>query len=314
MLMDALLSPDFMHRLDALDVLSRKVLRGAMQGERRSKKRGQSVEFADYRNYVVGDDLRRIDWNLFARLDKLFLRLFLEEEDLSLSIAVDATASMAYGEPNKLLFAKRLAAALGYIGLSHYNRVSLFAFRGDGTQTRLTGLRGRLPIPRMLDFLSTLDPDPPAPPERKAPKRGGDAEAGGLEAACRRVALLQRQPGMVVLISDFFDKGDLGSALRYFATPRYDAYAVQVLSPQELDPTRGDVMGDLKLRDVEDGDTAEVSVTATLLNRYKATLEAFCDGVRDACLRRSVLYTRAATDVPFEDLVLKTFRQRGMVG
>jgi uncharacterized protein (DUF58 family) len=94
-----LLTPEFMHQLDRLDVVSRKILRGRQQGERRSKKRGQSVEFADYRNYVVGDDLRRIDWNLFARLDKLFLRIFMEEEDLSISIVFDTSASMRFGEP-----------------------------------------------------------------------------------------------------------------------------------------------------------------------------------------------------------------------
>src|SRR5690606_29435590 len=144
------LPSDFMHRLDRLDVMSRKMLRGRQQGERRSKKKGQSVEFADYRNYVVGDDLRRIDWNLYARLDKLFLRLFMEEEDLSVSIVVDTTASMDYGDPGKLLYAKRVAAALGYIGLVHYNRVNLYAFTHTITD-EMRGLRGRRPVPRMLE-------------------------------------------------------------------------------------------------------------------------------------------------------------------
>ena len=309
---EELLAPGFMHRLDALDVLSRKVLRGAMQGERRSKKRGQSVEFADYRNYVEGDDLRRIDWNLYARLDKLFLRLFLEEEDLSLSIAIDATASMDYGTPDKLLFAKRLAAALGYIGLSHYNRVNLFTLSGHGSESQLTGLRGRRPIPRMLEYLENLEPAPAAPEEKRLPTPF--SQGGTLEAVCRRLALLQRQPGIVVLISDFLDKGDPAAALRYFATPRYDAYAIHVLSPQEVDPAKGDVIGDLRLRDAEDASVAEVSITSTLINKYKANLEAWCDELRDACLRRGVLYTRASTDEPFEDLVLIHFRQRGLVG
>ncbi len=149
---DDLISPDFMRQLDRIDVLSRKILTGKMQGERRSKKKGQSVEFADYRNYVVGDDLRFIDWNLYARLDKLFLRLFMEEEDLTVSVAVDTTASMDWGEPNKLTFAKQLAAALGYMGLVHYNRVNLYSFT-DTVTGQITGLRGRRPIPRMLDFL-----------------------------------------------------------------------------------------------------------------------------------------------------------------
>src|SRR5438034_11406481 len=112
-----LLSPEFMARLDQLDVMSRKLLLGKMKGERRSKRRGQSVEFADYRNYVIGDDLRFIDWNIYARLDRLFLKLFLEEEDLSLYLLVDVSKSCDYGDPAKATYLKKVAAALAYIGL-----------------------------------------------------------------------------------------------------------------------------------------------------------------------------------------------------
>src|SRR3954468_16126345 len=126
-----LLSSEFMARLDQLDLMSRKLLAGKMKGERRSKRRGQSVEFADYRNYVVGDDLRFIDWNVYARLERLFLKLFLEEEDLSLYIVLDVSKSCDYGDPNKALYVKKVAAALGYIGLVNYNRVHIAAM-GDG--------------------------------------------------------------------------------------------------------------------------------------------------------------------------------------
>src|SRR3984885_6411779 len=126
-----LLEPSFMARLDQLDVMSRKLLAGKMKGERRSKRRGQSVEFADYRNYVIGDDLRFIDWNIYARLDRLFLKLFLEEEDLSLYVLVDISKSCDYGNPGKAQYIKRVAAALGYIGLVNYNRVSIVAL-GEG--------------------------------------------------------------------------------------------------------------------------------------------------------------------------------------
>ena len=151
-----LLSEDLMTRLDRLDVLSRKVLAGKLAGERRSKKKGQSVEFADYRVYVPGDDLRFIDWNLYARLEKLFLRLFVEEEDLSLWLLLDTSASMGYGQPDKMLYAKRLAAALGYIGLVNYNRVSVVTFR-SGLEAQMTNLRGRRPIQPMLEFLAPFE-------------------------------------------------------------------------------------------------------------------------------------------------------------
>src|SRR5947208_10136361 len=122
-----LLEPAFMARLDQLDVMSRKLLAGKLKGERRSKRRGQSVEFADYRNYVVGDDLRFIDWNVYARLDRLFLKLFMEEEDLSLYVIMDVSKSCDFGDAKKALYIKRVAAALGYIGLVNYNRVTISA-------------------------------------------------------------------------------------------------------------------------------------------------------------------------------------------
>ena len=295
---DTLLTPAFMHQLDRLDVRSRKMLRGTMQGERRSKKRGQSVEFADYRNYVVGDDLRRIDWNLYARLDKLFLRLFLEEEDLTVSVILDTTASMDYGEPNKLGYAKQLAAALGYVALTHYNRLSLYAF-ADGVTDRAEGMRGRRPIPQMVKWLDGLQP----------------AEgSGSLVEVCKKLATLHRQPGVVVFISDFFDKGDLSEALRYFAAERFDGYVLQLLSPQEVDPTRGGVTGDLKLTDLEDGTTAEVSVSKPLLERYRANLDAYRELVRDAAVKRGLTYLTATTDEPVERVVLQYFRERGLLG
>jgi uncharacterized protein (DUF58 family) len=290
-----------MRRLDRLDIVSRKILRGRLQGERRSKKKGQSVEFADYRNYVVGDDLRFIDWNLYARLDKLFLRLFMEEEDLSVALVLDVTASMDYGDPNKLLYGKQLAAALGYIALSKYNRVSVYTFT-DTVAGQMQNLRGRRPIPQMLGFLDGQQPV------------SGAGVSGNLASVTKRLSMLQRQPGVVVLISDFFDKGDLSASLRYLAHERYDAYAVQVLSPQEVDPAKGEVVGDLRLRDVEDGDVAEVSISPALLKRYKANLQAYCNHVRDQCMKRGVAYMVGETSVPFETMVLQYLRERGLLG
>ncbi len=299
---DRLLSGEFMRRLDQLDVMSRKILRGRMQGERRSKKRGQSVEFADYRNYVVGDDLRRIDWNLYARLDKLFLRLFMEEEDLSVSVLFDTTRSMDWGDPNKLLYAKRLTAALGYIALVHYNRVGIFSFTNTINDS-VRGLRGRRPIPRMLEFI-----------EAQGPGDRATESWGNLTEVCRRFALTQRHPGVVVVISDFFDKGDLNQALRHLGGDRFDVYVIQLLAPQEVDPVKGNILGDLRLRDVEDDDLAEVSVGPALLKRYKANLQGYCNHLREQCLRRGIAYMISETSMPFETLVLQHLRERRLLG
>lgn len=290
-----------MARLDRLDVVSRKVLLGKLKGERRSKRRGQSVEFADYRNYVVGDDLRRIDWNLFARLDKFFLRLFMEEEDLSVSVLVDATASMAFGEPEKLHYARQVAASLGYIGLTNHNRVNIYSFT-DTLDGRLEGLRGRRPLPQMLDFVAKI---------------GSDAQSkktGDLGAALKSFALTARGKGLVVVISDFLDKGELKSALRYLSPERFDGYVLHLLCPQEIDPEKAGVVGDVRLVDMEDSQIEEVSVSGVLLERYRATLQAFCGHVKQSAVDRGLVYLAGDTSVPFDDLVLHYMRERGLLG
>src|ERR1700722_18133481 len=289
-----LLSPQFMARLDQLDVTSRKLLAGKMKGERRSKRRGQSVEFADYRNYVSGDDLRFIDWNVYARLDKMFLKLFLEEEDLSLYILCDVSKSCDFGNPNKAMYIKQVAAALGYVGLVNYNRVTIAAMN-DTVVADTGALRGRGKVSQMIDFISKLKPE-------------GTSD---LAAACKRFALANRRKGVCVVLSDFFDKGGYENGLRYVAGGKYDLFCVQILSPQEIEP---DLQGDLKLRDMEDDDTAEVSITQPLIKQYKANLNAYCLGLKDYVTRRGGTYLFTSTAVPFDTLVLNYLRERGLLG
>src|SRR6516162_1622242 len=152
-----LLGPEFLARLEQLELVSRKIFLGRVKGERRSKRKGQSVEFADYRNYVVGDDLRFLDWNLLARLDRLFIRLFLEEEDLHVYLLIDNSLSMDFGSPTKLRYAKQLVASLGFVGLVNQDRVMVEAFNHQLTQSS-PALRGRKSLWRLLDFLDKLDP------------------------------------------------------------------------------------------------------------------------------------------------------------
>jgi uncharacterized protein (DUF58 family) len=289
-----LLDPSFMARLDQLDVMSRKLLAGKMKGERRSKRRGQSVEFADFRNYVVGDDLRFIDWNIYARLERLFLKLFLEEEDLSLYILLDVSKSCDFGMPNKAFYIKQVAAALGYIGLVNYNRVSIAAM-SDGLVAESGALRGRRRVSQMIDFVEKLKP----------------TGASHLAEACKKFALEHRQKGVCVVLSDFFDKGGYENGLRYVAGGKYDLFCVQCLAPQEIEP---DLQGDLKLRDVEDGDLAEVSVTQPLIKQYKANLNAYCLSLKDYITRRGGTYLFTSTSVPFDTLVLNYLRERGLLG
>jgi len=288
-----LLDPEFMNRLERLDIVSRKIFAGRMKGERRSKRKGQSVEFADYRNYVAGDDLRFLDWNIYGRLERLFIKLFFEEEDLHVSVLLDVSKSMDYGDPSKALYAKRVAAAIAYIGLVNYNRVTLCGC-SDRFGPELVGVRGRHQISKVLGHLIDIEP-------------GG---AGNLTAACRQFAIRHPQRGVVLLLSDFLDKGGYEAGLRYLIGRKYDLYAVQLLSPQEIEP---ELLGDLRLRDIEDGDLAEITVSRPLLNRYKQNLNAYCRQLHDFCSRRDVTYLFTSTAVPFDKLVLTYLRRRGLL-
>jgi uncharacterized protein (DUF58 family) len=293
---DELLGSELMSKLDQLDVMSRKIFAGKLQGERRSKKRGVSVEFADYRHYAHGDDLRFIDWNIYARLDKLFLKMFLEEEDLSLIIAIDASASMQWGNPCKFIFNQRLAMALGYIGLTNHNRVTLYAFSGGGVQP-LPSLRGRRRTREMGQWLLDLEP-------------GGSSD---FNESMRTIALSRQGKGVMVILSDFMFKEGYEKGLRYLAGGGFDTFCIQTLSPEEIDPGRHGLAGDLKLTDVEDEDIAEVTVSAALLKRYKKNLDGYCGTLREYCVRRGMMHITIDTATRLETLLMDYLRKRGLL-
>src|SRR5215469_11814629 len=263
-----LLDPQFLARLEQLELVTKKIFVGRMKGERRSKRKGQSVEFADYRNYVVGDDLRFLDWNLYARLDRLFLRLFMEEEDLHFYVLVDNSLSMDFGTPTKLHYAKQVAAALGFIGLINLDRVLVEGFN-DRLVQALPALRGRRSFMRLVNFLDKLEPVGPS----------------DLTRALRTFTLESSGKGIVVVLGDFMDKGGYEEALRYLVARQMDVYVIQILSQEEIDP---EITGDLKLVDVEDDDAAEITVNGPLLRRYKENLAAYRASLHDFCTRRGV--------------------------
>ena len=307
--LEDLLDPKLIARLEALDVASRKVFRGKLKGERRSKKRGESVEFADHRPYVVGDDLRHIDWNIFGRLDMLFLKLFLEEEDLSLHLVLDCSASVDTGEPNKFLFMQQLAMALGYVGLVKYNRVACSAIGPASEQDSdeepaelvksLRDLRGKRRVHDLSRFLCSLEPDP-----------GGDGASGGFGEACRRIAISRRGKGVMVLFSDMLIKEGYEAGLKMLVGRGYDVFIIQVLSPQELDP---DLAGDLRLKDIEDGDREEVTISMPLIKRYKHTLAAYTNQLRDFCARRDIMLLTVPSSTPVDKMVFDYLRRRGLI-
>jgi len=289
---EPLLAPELLARLERLELVSRKVFRGRMKGERRSKRKGQSVEFADFRNYVPGDDLRLIDWNLYARLDQLFLKLFLEEEDLHVHAIIDSSDSMDFGEPSKLRVAKQLAAALGYVAMCRADRVRVSALGPLGGSAPT--LRGRSSLWKMLDYLDRVQP----------------GHNVSLHDGVKEFVIRNPNGGVVVLITDLMDKAGYESALRMLIGRRMDVFLMHVLSPEEIDPP---LRGDRKLIDVEDGDEAELTLNAYVLDKYRDTVRSFIGGARQFCARRSITYIPVRTETPVETIVTKYLRERGVV-
>lgn len=284
----------FLRQLERLLLLLRSPVRGGLKGGRRSVKRGQSVEFADYREYALGDDLRQLDWNVYARLEKLFVKLFVEEEDVTITILIDASASMAAGHPEKLLFAKRAAAALGYIGLASEDRVAVSALGGRASR-RQTPLRGSGRVFRLLSNLSAIQPA---------------AGATDLVASARHAAAQLHGRGVVVLISDLLDPA-ADRVIRELAATRSELIVLHVLSPDELDPQ---LEGDLRLVDAESGTGVDITADLATLDAYRSRLASWKEGLADLAARRRASYVDLASSTPLNDLIFAELRRRRVLG
>jgi uncharacterized protein (DUF58 family) len=285
---------DFLRRLERLSMLVRRPVRGGLKGGRRSVKQGQSVEFSDYRNYALGDDLRQLDWNVYARLEKLLVKLFIEEEDLTVALFVDGSASMAHGTPDKLVFAKRAAAALGYIALAAEDRVVL-ASLGGRTARRRGALRGSGRAFRLLAELSAMQPA---------------AGPTDLVAACRHALAQVTGRGVIVLVSDLLDPG-AERALRDLAGTGSEIIVLHVLAPDEIAPT---LEGDLRLVDAETGATVDVSLDLAARERYTERVEAWRNELATLAAKRRIAYVPLTSDVALADLVFAELRRRRVVG
>lgn len=289
----SLFDPGFLQTLETLSLVSRRRVRGQQRGERRSIIRGRGIEFDDYRAYQLGDDYRYIDWNIASRMDRLFVKLFSEEEDLDVHLLLDTSRSMAAGAPSKLSLAKRLAAAIGYIGLVNLDRVGVTAFASaDGPS--LSRLRGRA---RAFDLLHFLDALPPS----------GDTH---LNAALRHHLAGTRRRGLLIVISDLLDPHGYEEGLRLACHRRFQTYVIHVLADEELLPR---LSGDMRLVDVETGRALEVSVDADTLRAYTDARDAFFREIERFCFAWGVDYVRTVSTVPLETLMLRYLRQGGLL-
>ena len=292
---ESLFDKDFLEKLEYLYLISKKILSGQNRAERRTRKVGSGIEFADYREYAPGDDIRHIDWTLYARLEKLFLRMFEEEEDLYVYILLDISPSMKMSQPSRMDYALRVAASLAYITLSNLDRVSLMTF-GEKVEGRLPPSRGKANIFKVLKFLERI-------PEIKT--SGTNAEE-----SLRAFVHQNKRRGIAVLISDFYDEAGFQEALNYLRYYRYEIFAIQLYDERELDLS---LRGDVELIDHETGERISTTLSPRLIKAYQDAFQQFCEELEGHCLKREVTLFRTSIQIPFEDLVLDIFRRGGFL-
>lgn len=291
-----LFSESTLRKLERLALVAAQVRAGVMKGERRSTKRGTSIEFADYRDYVRGDDLRRVDWNVYARLERPFIKLLEEEEDLAVHIVLDASRSMDFGEGenHKFRYAQRLAAALGYIALAAGDRLTLTVLQDSAPVAQYGPARGRGHTLRLIRFIEAQEPR-------------GTTE---LDAALRAYALSAKRPGLTFLISDLFAPDGYQDGVAQFQGRGYEVTLLHVLAPEELDPQ---LAGDLRLIDAETGAPQDITLDGGLRDRYRQRVQAWRAEIEAHCLKRHINYLPISTETAWDELVLYQLRRRGLL-
>jgi uncharacterized protein (DUF58 family) len=291
----ALFDSEFLKKLEYLSLVSKRVFRGSLMAQRRTRQMGGGVEFADHREYTPGDDFRYLDWNLYARLDQLLLKRFQEEEDLHVYFLLDCSRSMGFGDPPKFDFARQVTAALAYIALADLDRIAVTAFADDVVEDfPLT--RGKNRILSLLKFLENLR------------AQGADTN---LERLATGFIHRNQRRGLVVVVSDLFDQNGFERGLDLLRHRRYELHVVQIYDKYEKEPP--DMLGDVEMWDVESGMARKVTVTERNLRQYRQLFDEFQERVQAYGSRYGAGCTRTSTEIPFDQLILRMMRQAGAV-
>ncbi len=285
-----------LRKLNQLTLVASRVRAGAIKGERRSSRRGSSVEFADYRNYAPGDDLRRLDWNIYARLERPFIKLFEEEEDLAVYILLDGSRSMDWGaaDENKFQYALRLAAGLGSVALASGDALSVALLKNGRVANEFGPTRGQSALTRLFGFLESLKTD-------------GETD---LNASLRQYSLKPRRPGLIILISDLLASEGYQAGIRPLQGRGHEAALIHVLASDEIDPP---LAGDLQLVDVETGQEQDVSLDGGLRTMYRERARAWIHATQAECRKQSIRYLGLTTDEPWDQALLLEMRRAGIV-
>lgn len=283
-----LFDSEFLQKLEYLTLIARKRFRGRFRGEHRTPRKGTSLEFHDYRPYQPGDDFRYIDWNAFSRLDRLFVKLYSAEEDLTIHILLDTSGSMAFGNPSKLDYSRRIAAALAYIGLANLDRVRAASFAESPQATHDPSRRGGVaPLFRFLESLQA----------------SGRTQ---FNSAIASYVSRNRHPGLAIVISDLLDPAGYQDGLKSLRFAGFDTMIIQILSEEEIEPPYS---GSLELLDAETAERRRITVDRRMRDAYRDHLRHYLDGLEEFTLANGIEYLRASTAIPFEQLVLNYLRQ-----
>ncbi len=285
---------DFLTRLEYLAIVSKRVFRGQLLAQRRTMQMGSGIEFSEHREYTTGDDLRYLDWNIYARHGDLLLKRFQEEQDLHVYVLLDCSRSMAFGSPAKFDLARHLAAALAYIALSDLDRIGIIAY-ADGVITELPVTRGKARILPLMKFLTDL------------PTSGADTD---LSKAVQGLVHRGTRSGLAIVISDLFDEHGFQRGLDQLRYHRFDTHVIQLHDPREANP---ELLGDAELEDIETGTVRKVTVTERNLATYKKLFSDHQTAVRDYCHKYAMSCTQSPTTVPFDELILRMMRQSGSI-
>ncbi len=289
-----LFDDEFQRKLEYLAIVSRRVFAGRLRAERRTRKTGSGIEFADHREYVAGDDFRYLDWNLYQRLGRLLLRLFEEEEDLSIYLILDTSSSMGFGRNKKIIYGKRLAAALAYIGLANLDRVAIVTTT-DKVLDRMPPTRGKQRIFKVFQFLREARAD-------------GTTDLG---AALRVFVSQHKRRGLAVLVSDLYDPAGFEQGINVLRYNKFEPFVLHIIDRSDASPP---LRGDVRLYDCETGEEREVTVTSRVLQKYKEAYDQYLLDVQNFCASKQVSYVSADTSVPFDEMVLRVLRRGGIVG
>lgn len=280
--MSELFDSQFLNKIERMVITTKLMISGGASGNRKSANKGSSVEFSDYREYVIGDDFRRIDWNAYARFEKFFIKIFMDEREAPVHIYLDTSKSMNWGNPSKSFVSRRLAAALGYIGMSNYDSVSVECLN-KRVECSKVSMRGKNSFAKLLNFLEQVQ------------YKGKT----NLTAAIKE-SHIKSNRGISVIISDLFSPDSFEEALKFLQYKKQDVYVCHTLAPSEINP---EVSENYKLIDSETGECMDVTASSALIKTYRRVYRKFTEDIKKTCFRRGMNYILLDTSVPVEKVL-----------